>query len=438
MLALDDGPLVWAPTWTCLDYTPNLVSGFDVSRGRQSETETTDAATARVYLNDTDGLFDPSNTGSPYFGKLDGAQIALQCWDPVASAWVRQFRGRIRQPSYDFNPHTHDGESILSNVQLDCVDLFGHLARVKMVVGVFGDTPTPVGYEGAVWYDGSAVDDRIVRLLIEAGLTDADWYVVFTGNVAVQALPYDAGDVILTAVRDACDAEFPGIANCYTDRFGRFVFHGRFARFDPDSVAASAGSAAWDFQRWKAGDGAAILLDPTRAQIRPPLQWTRPSENPELVNSAYCTPRGLADNLKSGQVVEDAVSIAAYGQCPWQAEGLIIEAGTTTGNTAAEECLKFAEHYVTNRADPRTRVSALTLKSVDPTHAQAEETWGLLLTADIADVVDLAHGYPGGVGLSEDLYLEGITKTVRALNIDFDLVETTLAVSPIDTVDVFS
>ena len=215
MVALDDGPLEWSPTWTCLDYTPNLVSGFDISRGRQSETETTDAATARVYLNDTDGLFDPANTGSPFFGKLDGAQIVLQCWDPVEEEWVRQFRGRIRRPTYDFNPSTSGGVSILSNVQLECIDLFGYLARVKMVVGVFGDTP-PSGSEGAVYYGAAPVDDRIAALLIEADLS-TDWYVVFTGNVDVQAMLYDASDAILTAIRDACDAEFPGIANCYTD-----------------------------------------------------------------------------------------------------------------------------------------------------------------------------------------------------------------------------
>lgn len=436
MVALDDGPLEWIPTWTCLDYTPNLVSGFDISRGRGSETETTDASTARVYLNDRDGLFDPDNTGSPFYGKIDGAQIALQCWDPVAEEWVRQYRGRIRRPTFEFNPATSAGVSILSNVQLECVDLFGYLARVKMVIGVFGDTP-PTGSEGTVYYGSTPVDDRIAALLIEAGLT-SNWYVVFTGNVDVQAMLYDAADDILTAIRDACDAEFPGIANCYTDRFGRFVFHGRFARFDPDSVAASAGSAAWDFQRWPAGDGAALTLDPTRAQIRPPLQWTRPSDDPELVNSAYCTPRGIAEADKAGQVFEDATSITKYGRCPWQAEGLIIEAGTTTGFTAEVECAKFAEHFVTNRADPRTRVSALTVKALDPADSRANATWGLLLRGDIADVIELEHGYPGGVGISESLYLEGIQKSVHALNRDYDMVEATFAVSPPDLTDVFS
>lgn len=435
MVALDDGPLEWAPTWTCLDYL-DVVAGFDLSRGRQSELETTDAATARVYLNDTDGLFDPANTGSDFFGKLDGAQILLQGWDPFAEEWVSQFRGRIVRPTFDFNPRGVNGVSVMSNIQLDCVDLFGYLARVKMVLGVFGDTP-PSGSEGAVYYGSTPVDDRIVALLIEAELT-IDWYVVFTGNVDVQAMLYDAADVILTAIRDACDAEFPGIANCYTDRFGRFVFHGREARLDPDSVAAGAGDAAWDFRRWKAGDTAAVLADATRAPIRPPLQWTRPTTEPELVNSAYCTPRNIAEADKPGQVSEDAPSIAKYGRCAWQAEGIIIQAGTTTGNTAEQECAKFAEHYTANRADPRTRVSALTFGSVGASHPQAEETWGLLLWADIADIVNLEHGYPGGVGLSEDLYLEGLTKSMRPATEEYDQVEVTLMVSPADTVDVFA
>lgn len=423
MVALDDGPLEWIPTWTCLDYTPGLVEGFDISRGRQTERDRTDTSSARVYLQDTDGLFDPANTGSPYFGKLDGAQIALQIWDPIEEEWVRQYRGRIVNPTYDFLEST----DLLSNVQLECVGIFDWLARTKMVVGVFGDTPTPIGYEGSVWYDGSAVDDRIVRLLIEAGLVDSDWYVVFTGNVDVQSMSYLPSEDILNAIRDACDAELPGIANCYEDKLGRFVFHGRGASFDPDTVAAGAG-AAWNFTRWKAGDGAAILSDPTRAQIRPPLGWARALDN--VVNSAYCTPRGLLESGKPAQVFEDSGSIAKYGRRPWQSPGLIIAEGTTTGNTAAEECAKFAELFVTNLAEPLTRVERLTLKSISSAHDAAEATWAMICNADISDAVDLEHGYPGGVGISENFFIQGSEMSVRPLNGEMDMVEVSFNVTP--------
>jgi hypothetical protein len=427
MVALEDGPFEWIPTWTCLDYTNGFVSGFDIRRGRQSDYSTTDTSTATVYLNDTTGVLDPGNTGSPFYGVLDGAQIALQCWDPIEEEWVRQTRMWIDDITFDFNPATSDGKSILSNVQLQCVDLFDHLARTNFVLGVFGDTP-PSGSEGTVYYNVAPVDDRIAAMLIEGGLS-TDWYVLFTGNVDVQALGYDASDVILTGIRDACDAEFPDIANCYTDKLGRFCFHGRGAYFDPDAVSATAGDAAWNFIRWKAGDGEAWVADNTRAQIRPPLRWARPRSR--IRNSGYCTPRGVSITDKEGQVFEDAVSIAKYRRRPWNAEGLIVEEGTTTGFTALQECAAFAEWQVTQRANPTTLVDALTLKSIPLEHEAAEATWALLLRGDIADIIDLEHGYPGagGVGVSDDFYVQGSEMSVSHLNPAYDMVTTTYNVS---------
>ena len=427
MVAFDDGPLEWSPTWTCLDYFENFVSGVDISRGRQSELDLTEASTATVYLNDRDGLFDDGSPWTPWAGKLDGKQIMLQCWDPVELEWVQQWRGRIRNIGYDFNPATISGVSILSNVQLECVDLLADLARVNFVVGVFGDTP-PAGSEGVVYYNASPVDDRIVAMLIEAGLS-SDWYVVFTGNVDVQAMVYNAADVLLAGISDACDAEFPGIANRYTDRFGRFVFHGRGARFDPDTVSASAGDAAWDFQRWKVGDGAAIALDSARAQIRPPLRWSRGLD--KIINSAYATNRGILEANKAGQVVEDATSITAYGRMPWSAEGLIVKEGTTTGNTAKDEAKLYAQFWVNACKDPVTRVDEVTLKSIRPGDARGAATWAPLLRADVSDIIDVEHGYPGGVGVSAEFYVEGSTMSVRPLNRDFDMVERTFSLSPV-------
>ena len=427
MVAFDDGPLEWSPTWTCLDYIENFVGGFDISRGRQSEFDVTETSTATVYLNDTDGLFDSDSPWTPWAGKLDGRQIQLQCWDPVELEWVCQWRGRIRNISYDFNPATVSGVSVISNVQLECVDILAHLGRQNMVVGVFGDTP-PTGSEGIVYYNAAAVDDRIAALLIEGGLSTG-WYVVFTGNVDVQAMPYNAADVLLTAISDACDAEFPGIANRYTDRFGRFCFHGRGARFDPDTVSASAGDSAWDFQRWPLGDGAAIVADPARGQIRPPLRWSRGLDR--IINSAYCTNRGILEANKPGQVVEDGTSITDYGRMPWTAEGLIVKEGTTTGNTAAQECAAFAAFWVNACKDPVTRVEQVTLKSIRPGDARGPATWAPLLRADVSDIVELEHGYPQGVGVSAEFYVEGSTMSVRPLNKDYDWIERTLSLSPV-------
>ena len=55
----------------------------------------------------------------------------------------------------------------------------------------------------------------------------------------------EAAAKLMVAIRDACDAEFPGIANVYVDKLGRVCAHGRFARFDP--VGVSFGTD-WNFR----------------------------------------------------------------------------------------------------------------------------------------------------------------------------------------------
>jgi hypothetical protein len=128
--------------------------------------------------------------------------------------------------------------------------------------------PCPSGFEDGVYYAETAgtVDDRIIEILTDVGI-DSTRYLVASGNVSAKAVKYDPDESALQALRDAADAEFPFIANIYCDRHGDFAFRGRYSRFDPDDVAAEPGST-WDFTRWAVGDGAAIIADPTRAQIR--------------------------------------------------------------------------------------------------------------------------------------------------------------------------
>ncbi len=114
----------------------------------------------------------------------------------------------------------------------------------------------------------------------------------------------------------------------------------------------------------------------------------------------------------------------------WSAENLLVKAGTTTGNTGIVEAKLYGQFWATVLAQPRTRVDAVTLKSLHPDDPRAAATWDLMLGAEISDIVDLAHGVAGGVGIAEEFYVEGSQMTVRALGPDFDLVETTLNLSP--------
>ncbi len=426
LIALADGPLEPNPTWTRLDDTPNLVAGIDIHRGRQTERDSTDTGTATLYLNDTAGLFDNQNFASPFtLAGMDGRQVMFQAFNPVTQEWVTQFRGFIDDWGYVIDP-----SEVVANVQVDCVDIFDYLGGYQIQPGVNGDTP-PAGSEGTVFYEDTAgtVDDRIIQALTETGIDSSMW-VVFTGNVSVQETKYDPGDAMLNVLRDAADAELPMIANIYVDKLGRFVFHGRYSRFDPDTTAASASAGAWNFRRWRAGDSAAIAQDPTTAQMRV-LEFSRARS--EIINSAICYPRGIAEKDMSGQVFEHATSIGLYGKHSWSAPDLIVKAGITTGNTANQECAAYAELTVMNQKYPINRVSAITIKPVPPADSRASVTWELITGADISDIVTVAVLYPGSIGVGEhDSFVEGVTMRIRPLNTHYDSVELDLDLSPVE------
>lgn len=453
LIAPDDGPLEPSPTWLRIDDSaPSLVSGIDIHRGKQTLIARTDTGTGTVYLNDRTGRFDPNNSLSDLFGKLTGKQIMLQAWNPVDSAWVPQFRGTIDDCSYDINPATdQNGHLLVANIQMDCVDLFDFLGGYGLTPGLDGDTP-PAGSEGTVWYEANDGDGlgntgvayRIIQILTDVGIDSTMW-VVFTGNVNLQATNYDADEAALTALRDCADADLPGIANIYIDKTGRFVFHGRKSRFDPDTVAAGATPGAWNFTRWKLGDGPAIIADSDRGQMRV-LKFSQARSN--VINAALSYPKGIKEADIPGQVYFDAASITAYGKHALPPlSDLILSEGVTTGNTKEQECLLYAKLYVENQKDPRITIDTLTVKALRPDDPRAAATWGVLTGADISDIVNLKVGYPGsGVGIGdpsgEDYYIEGMSMRIRPLNPIHDHVELDLDVSPaewsMDTHGVFA
>lgn len=442
LIAYDAGPLDPDPDdWTRIDDTDNLVAGYDFQVGRQTLIAKTGTGTATVYLNDQTGDFDPRTSD------LVGLQIALQLWNPVTETWEPQFRGHIDEVTADVNPATDgDGKLILANVQLNCVDIFDYLSGYGLTPGLDGVTP-PAGSEGTIWYAETTgtIDDRVIEVMTDVGI-DPLMYVVFSGNIRGAEVNYDSDEAALTVVSDCSDAELPFIGNMYPDRFGRFCWHGRLSRFDPDTVAAGAGAGAWAFTRWKAGDGLAISLDSDRAQIR--VLSTNDSRK-DIINAAEAYPRNVLEVDIPGQVYIDAGSITAYGKhAADPMTDLVVKEGVTTGNDANAETLLYAKLLVLNKKDPRAAITALQVKAMDPADARAAKTWALLSRCDISDIVNLAIGDTGtlyaipGDSPDDDHYIEGRTMRVRPLNPIHDYVELDLNLSPavwsMDTHGVFA
>lgn len=425
------------PTWTRIDNSyENFCGGFEIRGGRQQADEQTDSASATVYFKDTQGYLDSANLSSPLYG-LAGKQIWLQAYDPVAESWESQFRGVIDYQHTDFAP-----SQVVATVALECVGLFDFIARQNMVPGMFGDTP-PAGKEGTIFYEDTdtTVDDRIIQILTDCSVPYPDRAVVFTGNVKLTESTYDPGDSPLEALRDCVDAEIPMLANQYEDRWGRYVFHGRESRFDPEAVEATTTADRWTFTRWKVGDGAAIALDADRAQMR---VLATDEGRRDVINATLIWPTGMPQEEMADQVYVDATSITDFGYHALPPiQDLQIASCPTTGNTPKVEAKAYGELLVKNMKDPIKRVTSLMVKALGPDDDRAEKTWAIMTRADVSDVIDLKVGYPGGVGIdAEDYYIEGYRKRVLRLNPDYDYMEVEFDISPavwsMDTHGVFA
>jgi len=293
------------------------------------------------------------------------------------------------------------------------------------VMGDAGPTADVVFYE-----DGDA-GTRATDLLDDAGV-DSAMYQVFTLNVEVNESQYGTSDVILQALRDVCDAEFPGLASVYVDRFGRVAVHGRLARFTPDDIADDAGAEAWDFTRWAGATAPDVAAG--KAQIRE-FGFNRPRSR--IINTYTAWPR--ADELgktwkRSGmaaQISTDSASIAAYGYRGRDATDLIIKrlkpsVGTSTGK---QQCRLYADFYVDNYRVPRKNIQTVRFTSLRPFDDRAADVWDLLTRIDISDILALTVAQEG---LSaEEFFVEGVQVSCRRTTIsDVDLVSVTPNLSP--------
>lgn len=435
-VAWDDGPLVAEPTWQYLTDDENLVASYEIDRGNPSEFERTGGTDVTVKIWDRDGILDPTNTAGPFFGKIQpSVQIQIELWNPCASEWSSRFRGWIDEYDYDVQPWVRqdaDGNTVgLTALTLECIGIRELMDRIEMQPGAFGD-PVPKGAEGQIFFDNTSAHDRIAQVFANAGLP-TDFFVVFTLNVDMQESIYSPSETANQPIQDAADAEFPTVSNAYPDRFGRYCIHGRDAKFDPATVAAGAGSSTWDFHHWKAGDELAV-----RASISDTAQLRRLAFNRGwkfVRNSCFCTPNGIVDEDIPGQYVQDLTSIGDFGFSSWSAENLLIESGTTTGNSAKDECLMFANYVKANYSQPRNRITDIAFMSMRPDDDRAPATWDLLCNIDIGDLIDVTVRGPGDgptgyIFNGEPFFVEGIRESAEPAYGEFAMVTLSLDLSP--------
>ncbi len=402
------------PVWTRLDSNPNVrVAEVQIRRGRQSEFEKTDTGECTVGFNDRTGVVDPTLVD------WISRPFAFAVRNPVTDAWHPRFRGAVDEHRYNLH-----ASEIKGDVVIEAVDAMDYFANFELAPGLAGDTP-PAQSTGYVFYEDTLVTGPQIR--INQALADASWpsglSSIFTGNVNLLETVYSPGDSILSVIRDAADAEFPGVGNLFIDKYGVVSFHGRNARFDPVATAATA--THWDFNQWNVGTGG--------VQITWPFACTRSRRM--IRNAAMCYPQNMAQASRANQVVTKATSIAAHGVRSWSAENLITKDGITTGKTGAQECLAFAQYIIDNYAASKTRLDQISFKALRPEDVRGAALWAFLCKVDISDQVTVTRAHPGGGGfVAEVSFVEGISETwrpfVKDLDTGYPFVEMTLDLSP--------
>lgn len=441
-VAFNDSALAQNPVWTRLDDPAGyrLASSWQISRGRQTALDKTGTGTAQVTFTDLHGLLDPTNPTGPFFDKLEPSlQAAIGFMNPMTGDWTTLFRGHLSSQNHDLNMIT-DSRGV-DVVVMDLVDAFDLLGAIELAPANHGITPTVWSHFADVYYPGTPsnfvgepavwkhVDDHIVQLLDDAkwpntGQKRAGLRNIFAGNVSVQGTVYARRDSMLTALFDAADAEFPGVANIYVSKTGVLTFHGRFARFYPARPGYGIGS-------WSCGDMTQAAYDPDCAPISG-ISFHRSKE--DIVNACIALPDGFSDTDVPTQLSKNTTSINKYGWRSLTFEGLKIHQGhDDLGNStnALVETKKFADYYVQNFAEPQTRVTQIRFRPRGYNQVGASALWALMCGVEIGDLIHLTTSHTGsGSGFNEDFFVEGIHYTAQPGNAGMHDVTMELDVSP--------
>lgn len=382
------------PSWTPL----TRVAEWQVQRGRQDEFTRTPAGTCRVRVNDLTG----------YLGS--GAEFPTHV--QITLRGSPMFRGHVDELNVDV--HNSGVVSYAELVGVDALDLFAGIEVAATTPETFGDT-VPAGVaDGCVFFENGQVDDRQIQILTQAGWSPS-LRSVFSGNVNVQESVYDAGASVLQILDDACDSEFPTVANRFIDASGVYRFRGRYARFNP---------AAYGIPTWYAGTGSHVTSGV--AQIRE-LSYTTSRKSVFNAAMAYPDPNRypyVAVDLEA-QRSTNATSMSKFGVRSWSAENLLTLRHNSNGNTGAEETALFAEYVTSNYKDPVPRISRITFRTLLDSDARAAATWGLMQGVEIGDVVEVTTDW-----ISGRYFVEGITASARELDGNIPDATVSLDLSP--------
>ena len=346
------------------------ISSFAVSasirRGRNRILDKFEAGTATVVLRDDNGNFNPSNTSSPYYGKLL----------PLRKIQIFADYNGIRYPLFygfimSFTTNFQVGVDQYAQVTLQCVDSFRLLNNF---------TFSSVSAATA----GETTGSRINKLL-DLAIWPTVARKIDTGDTTVQADPGTANRNMLDELQLVGDkTEFGGI---FADNDGDIYF------FSRTNLAKKAANPTTIFS----DDGTNIGYQSIELMHDDVL----------IVNDVTVQRLG-----GSPQQVIDSASQLTYFPHTGVRSGIYLQTDS--------EALNQAQMLLATRKDATLRISSLGLNLFDQTpSASTRIVAGLSL--DIFSPIQVTKTMPGSTNIVKTLFVQGVSHDMTKLSFNTKL-----------------
>ena len=359
--------------------TNNPVVQFRITRGRGHELEVTQAGTATVICQNTNGYLDPSNESSPspyYDGGnnvLPGRHIRIKAQDPETSTTYVVFRGFVERWVQKYPGETNQ------QVVIDCADAFKALSLA--------------------FCDGSSESEedsgtRMDNLLDQASWPSGAGYrdIDTSGNETVSAKTY----ATTTATMVACQAvETAEIGSFFVSRSGAMTFKNRTNRISEFATISATFSDTSTADSRVKYYGLDFSFDDTR-----------------IFNVINTT---LDDGSTTGAQQTDSTSQTRYGIRTKSQTGLML--------TTAGEATSWAQYIIGRQAEPASRVKSITLRP-----DEQAGLWAVCLPAEVGNAYVVERTPAAGNEISHTVICERIQHTAMGANW-----VTTMQMSPADT-----
>ena len=346
------------------------ISSFAVSasirRGRNRILDKFEAGTATVVLRDDNGNFNPSNTSSPYYGKLL----------PLRKIQIFADYNGIRYPLFygfimSFTTNFQVGVDQYAQVTLQCVDSFRLLNNF---------TFSSVSAATA----GETTGSRINKLL-DLAIWPTVARKIDTGDTTVQADPGTANRNMLDELQLVGDkTEFGGI---FADNDGDIYF------FSRTNLAKKAANPTTIFS----DDGTNIGYQSIELMHDDVL----------IVNDVTVQRLG-----GSPQQVIDSASQLTYFPHTGVRSGIYLQTDS--------EALNQAQMLLATRKDATLRISSLGLNLFDQTPSASTRIVAGL-TLDVFSPIQVTKTMPGSTSITKTLFVQGISHDMTKLSFNTKL-----------------